>query len=132
MSTLTAEEAARFLRINIKRVQSLARSGKLPASRVGRRWLFRKEELEALLARPNASPPARSLSLSARNRLRGIVSSVELDGLMAEVCVRIGDQELVSIITRSSAERLGIAVGVNVVAVIKSTEVMLGREEGES
>jgi molybdopterin-binding protein len=128
MSTLTAEEAARFLRLHLKRVQSLARAGKLPASRVGRRWLFRREELEALLSRPQATPPARSLAISARNRLRGVVSSVEIDGLMAEVCVRIGDQELVSIITRSSAERLGIAVGAHVVAVIKSTEVMLGRE----
>ncbi len=128
-ATLTAEEAARFLRIHIKRVQSLARAGKLPASRVGRRWLFRREELEALLARPHSKPPAHALELSARNRLRGVVSSLSIEGLMAEVTVRIGDQELVSIITRSSAERLGIAVGVPVYAVIKSTEVMLGREE---
>jgi molybdate transport system regulatory protein len=52
---------------------------------------------------------------------------LSLDGLMAEVQLRIGDQELVSMITRSSAERLGLAVGDEVFAVIKSTEVMIGK-----
>jgi len=46
---------------------------------------------------------------------------------MAEVLLRIGDQELVSIITRGSAERLELRVGDEVVALIKSTEVMIGR-----
>jgi molybdopterin-binding protein len=131
MSTLTAEEAARLLRLNVKRVQSLARAGKLPAARVGRKWLFRRDELEALLGPQGPRPPGKALALSARNRLRGVVSSIDVDGLMAEVRVRIGDQDLVSVITRSSAERLGIAPGVEVYAVIKSTEVMLGREERE-
>ena len=132
MSTLTAEEAARLLRLNVKRVQSLARAGKIPAARVGRKWLFRREELEALLGPQTARPAAgRALALSARNRLRGVVSRIDVDGLMAEVRVKIGDQELVSVITRSSAERLGIAPGVEIYAVIKSTEVMLGREEHE-
>jgi molybdopterin-binding protein len=131
MSTLTAEEAARLLRLNVKRVQSLARAGKLPAARVGRKWLFRREELEALLGSQGPRSAGRALALSARNRLRGVVSRVDVDGLMAEVRVRIGEQELVSVITRSSVERLGIAPGVEVYAVIKSTEVMLGREENE-
>ena len=47
MNMLDAEEAAEFLHLNVKRVQSLAREGKLPAARVGRKWLFRREELEA-------------------------------------------------------------------------------------
>jgi molybdate transport system regulatory protein len=46
---------------------------------------------------------------------------------MAEVRVQIGDQELVSIITQSSAERLKLAVGDEVFAVIKSTDVMIGK-----
>jgi molybdate transport system regulatory protein len=103
----------------------------LPAARVGRKWLFRREELEALLGRAAASPPRRSLSISARNRLRGHISGLTLDGLMAEVQIRIGDQELVSVITRSSAERLGLKVGDEVFAVIKSTEVMIGKEGRE-
>jgi molybdopterin-binding protein len=47
---------------------------------------------------------------------------------MAEVVMRIGDQELVSVITRSSAVRLGLKVGDEVLAVIKSTEIMIGKE----
>jgi molybdopterin-binding protein len=50
---------------------------------------------------------------------------------MAEVHMRIGDQELVSVITRSSAERLDLKVGDEVLAVIKSTEVMIGKEDRE-
>src|SRR5215470_15814457 len=126
MNTINAAEAARLLHLNVKRVQSLARAGKLPAARVGRKWLFRREDLEALLGRRTAAAPARSMAISARNRLRGRIARLSLDGLMAEVLIRIGDQELVSVITRSSAERLGLRVGDEVFAVIKSTEVMLG------
>ena len=47
---------------------------------------------------------------------------------MAEVFVDVGDQEIASAITRASAERLGLAEGDAVVAVIKATEVLLGKE----
>ena len=129
MTTLNAEEAAALLRLNVKRVQSLAREGKLPAARVGRKWLFRRADLEALLAAPvSVAAGEAGMTLSARNRLRGTIARLTLDGLMAEVLVRVGDQELVSVITRSSAERLGLQVGDVVFAVIKSTEIMIGKE----
>jgi molybdate transport system regulatory protein len=132
MRTLNAEEAARLLRLNVKRVQGLARAGKLPAARVGRKWLFRREELEALLGGAATAAPTRTLNISARNRLRGRVARITVDGLMAEIQVRIGDQDLVSVITRSSAERLELRVGDEVFALIKSTEVMIGKEELEA
>ena len=47
---------------------------------------------------------------------------------MAEVTLAVGDQQLVSVITRGSAERLGLRVGDAVLAVIKSTEIMIGKE----
>jgi molybdate transport system regulatory protein len=128
MKTLNAEEAAALLHLNVKRVQSLAREGKLPAVRVGRKWLFRRPELEALLGAPaETAVGSVNLSLSARNHLRGTISRLTLDGLMAEVQLRIGEQELVSVITRSSADRLGLKLGDEVFAVIKSTEVMIGK-----
>ena len=68
------------------------------------------------------------MELSARNQLRGTVRSVTLGNVMAEVVVDIGDQEIASAITRASAERLGLAEGDAVVAVIKATEVLLGKE----
>jgi len=130
MKTLSVEETAEILHLNVKRVQSMARQGKLPAVRVGRKWLFRREEIEALLG-ASATVPGPALSISARNRLRGKVARLSIDGLMAEVQLQIGDQELVSLITRSSAERLGLKVGDVAFAVIKSTEVMIGKEGGE-
>ncbi|HVD58994.1 MAG TPA: TOBE domain-containing protein [Thermoleophilaceae bacterium] len=68
------------------------------------------------------------MRLSARNQLRGTVKSVTLGNVMAEVVVDVGDQEIASAITRASAERLGLAEGDAVVAVIKATEVLLGKE----
>jgi molybdopterin-binding protein len=68
------------------------------------------------------------MELSARNQLRGTVKSVTLGNVMAEVIVDIGGQEIASAITRGSVERLGFAEGDEVVAIVKATEVMLGKE----
>jgi molybdopterin-binding protein len=128
MRTIDAQQAADLLHMNVKRIQNLARSGKLPALRVGRKWLFRLDQIETLLGCPVPGPGVMGLSLSARNRLRGKITHLRTDGLMAEVQLRIGDQDLVSVITRSSVERLGLKVGDEAFAVIKSTEVMIGKE----
>jgi molybdopterin-binding protein len=68
------------------------------------------------------------VELSARNQLRGTVKSVTLGNVMAEVVVDVGGQEIASAITRGSAERLGLAEGDEVVAIVKATEVLLGKE----
>jgi molybdopterin-binding protein len=129
MQMLNAEQAAALLHVNVKRVQGLARAGKIPATRVGRKWLFPRQQLERVLGSAAAPAEAGSMSgLSARNRLSGRITSLVVEGLMAEVRLAIGDQELVSIITRSSVERLGLAVGDEAFAVIKSTEVMIGKD----
>jgi molybdopterin-binding protein len=67
------------------------------------------------------------MQLSARNQLQGKVKQVKTDGLMAEVVIDVGGQELTSVITRGSVDRLAIAVGDQVTVVIKATEVMLGK-----
>lgn len=122
-------ETARLLHLNVKRVQALARAGKLPATRVGRKWLFPRDRVEALLGGPpRAEAGSGSVELSARNQLRGRIRGLVVEGLMCEVRLDIGGQELVSIITRASAERLRLKAGDEVLAVIKSTEVMIGRD----
>jgi molybdopterin-binding protein len=70
----------------------------------------------------------RFVQLSARNQLRGTVKSVTLGNVMAEVIVDVGGQEIASVITRDSAERIGLAEGDEVVAIVKATEVLLGKE----
>jgi molybdopterin-binding protein len=125
MALLSAVQAAAHLHLNVKRVQALARAGKLPGRRVGRKWLFDERDLEAALGRVDTG--ADGLDLSARNQLRGRILAITVDGLMAEVRVGIGEQELVSVITRRSVERLRLAVGDSVYAVVKSTEVMIAK-----
>ena len=67
---------------------------------------------------------------SARNQLQGKVKSVKLGEVMAEVVVELPDgQEIVSAITRTSVESLNLKQGDAVLAVIKSTEVMIGINE---
>ena len=66
--------------------------------------------------------------LSARNQLHGTVRSVKLGSVMAEVVVAVGGVEIVSVITRASAEQMSLRVGDEVAAVIKSTEVMIAKE----
>jgi molybdopterin-binding protein len=68
------------------------------------------------------------MELSARNQLRGTVKSVTLGNVMAEVIVDVGGQEIASAITRASADRLGLAEGDQVIAIVKATEVLLGKE----
>jgi len=67
------------------------------------------------------------MEISARNQLKGTVKAVTLGAVMAEVVMDIGGQELVAAITRSSAERLSLTAGDAVLAIIKSTEVMVGK-----
>ena len=126
MALLSADQAASYLHLNVKRVQALARAGKLPGRRVGRKWLFDERDLDATLGR-GAREDIAGLDLSARNQLRGRVIGLSIEGLMAEVRIGIGDQELVAVITRSSAERLRLRVGEPVFAVVKSTEVMIAK-----
>jgi molybdate transport system regulatory protein len=127
MDLLSTEEASSYLRLNPKRIQTLARCGKLPGRRVGRKWLFDRRDLDALLGKRDRLEVTGGMDLSARNQLRGTLTALQIEGVMAEVRLRIGDQELVSVITRRSAERLALRVGDDVFAVIKSTEVMIGK-----
>jgi molybdopterin-binding protein len=66
--------------------------------------------------------------LSARNQLPGKVKSVKLGNVMAEVVIEVGSMELVSVITRHSAEQLGLKTGDVVTAVIKSTEILVSKD----
>ena len=67
------------------------------------------------------------MDISARNQLKGTITNIKLDQVMAEVTIKVGDNEIVAAITRSSVERLGLKVGDTATAVIKATEVMVAK-----
>ncbi len=67
----------------------------------------------------------KAMKISARNQLKGIVEAIDLGVVTAKVSVRVGENLIESVITRQSVEELGIKVGGEVTAVIKSTQVML-------
>jgi molybdopterin-binding protein len=69
------------------------------------------------------------MELSARNQLQGTVKSVTLGTVMAEVVVDVNGQEIVSVVTRGSAERLRLREGSAVTVVIKSNDVLLATEQ---
>lgn len=71
------------------------------------------------------------VALSGRNQLRGIVEEVRSDGLLSQVRLRIGDQVLTAVITRDAVNELKLKRGDEAVAIIKSTEVMIGRTSSD-
>jgi len=65
------------------------------------------------------------MKLSARNQLPGTVEEVHLGEIMARIVVNVGEHVMESVITRQSAEELGLKQGDSVQVVVKSTEVMI-------
>lgn len=69
------------------------------------------------------------MKMSARNMLKGEIVSIDLGAVMANVKIRLGTQEIItSIITKDSVTEMDLAVGDEVFAVIKSTEIMVAKE----
>ena len=68
------------------------------------------------------------MQLSARNQLEGKITSVDLGAVMANVKIEISDPNTITaVITKESAEKLGLSEGDDVTAIIKSTEVIIGK-----
>jgi len=142
----TRSQVATLLHVAPKTLYNWEKAGRIAPLRDRRGWRWYTEEhvrsLRAMLApgeaepspepeAPSAGPSALTtlaMTVSARNCLRGTVKRIVADGVTAEVMIDLGNgQEIVAVITRSSVERLGLRVGEPAVAVIKATEVMVGR-----
>lgn len=67
------------------------------------------------------------MQLSARNQLKGTIKSVKTGAIMAEVVLDVGGNELVAEISKGSVERLQLKTGDQVTAIIKATEVIIGK-----
>ena len=96
-----------------------------------------QEEIDRLLAArssapkrrraPRAASPGVLVALSGRTQLRGVVDEVRIDGLLAQIRLRIADQYLTAVITRDAVKELKLRRGDEALAIVKSTEVMIGR-----
>jgi molybdopterin-binding protein len=73
-------------------------------------------------------PDLTCMALSARNQLRGKIETIQNGEILSHVVVRVGDNLIESVITRTSADEMKLKVGDTVRAVIKSTEVMIAKD----
>ena len=121
--TLSAAEAARALGISVDTLRRWDRDGKIAVERDGaNRRVVSAEEVERLRG------PHGDATLSARNRFRGVVRSVEVDGLLARVEIDVTEpSRVVAIVTRESVEELGLKAGSSAAGVVKATSVMVER-----
>ena len=122
MQLYSAQEAARALGISLDTLRRWDRAGRIRTERDNaNRRVVRASEVERLRGGDDEG-------LSARNRFTGVVRSVEVDGLLAQVEIDITDPaSAVAIITREAAEQLGLAEGMRATAVVKATSVMVER-----
>lgn len=70
------------------------------------------------------------MQISTRNRLPGAITEVVKGEAAARVSLRVGDDQVVALITRESADELGLEVGQEVTALVKATDVMILTDEG--
>lgn len=120
---LTAAQAARALGISLDTLRRWDRNGRLRVERdAANRRVVPVAEVERLRAEPAHE------RLTARNRFRGVIRSVEVDGLLARVEIDVTEPaRVVAIVTRESVEELGLSAGDAAVGIVKSTSVMVER-----
>ncbi|PKK13526.1 molybdopterin-binding protein [Thermomonospora sp. CIF 1] len=126
MATFRISEAAALLGVSADTVRRWVDSGRLGAARDehGHR-LIAGADLAAFVRERRADPEPGARFSSARNRLRGIVTDVVRDTVMAQVEIQAGPFRVVSLLSREAADELGLKVGVVAEAVIKSTTVVV-------
>jgi len=118
-------KAAAMLGVSVDTIRRWEREGKLTAGRDGRnRRVIAESELRRLGVRPAVTT---GTARSARNRFEGVVSGVEISGVVGLVEISAGPFRVASVITRDAIEELGLRPGVEVAATVKATEVMVER-----
>ena len=126
MADLKLDDAARALGVSADTLRRWDRAGKLRTVRDDRNHRRVPEaEVTRLSGRPRRH--AAGDGLSARNRFPGVVTSVEVDGVMALVEIAAGPFRVTAAVTRDAVEELGLAPGVEATAAVKATSVMVER-----
>jgi molybdopterin-binding protein len=135
---LTVREAARRLGVSYSTLKQWIYRGTLRTVRTaGGHHRVTEAEIDRLVARQSAPLPrvrrphaagGLLVSISGRNKLRGVIDEVRTEGLLAQVRMRVGGQTLTAVITRDAVDELKIRRGDEAIALIKATEVMVARE----
>lgn len=137
MSLLTVRQAAHRLGVGYSTLKQWIYQGRV-RTRVtsGGHHRIPEAEVDRLLAPSKAAALHKTarvragmiVAISGRNQLRGYVDEVRIEGLLAQVRLRIGDQTLTAVITRDAVDELKLRRGDEALAIVKSTEVMIARE----
>jgi molybdopterin-binding protein len=134
VTEIRIKDAAALLGVSDDTVRRWIDSGSLTAGldESGRKVIA--GDALAEFARSNAASPPDPLGIasSARNRFVGLVTQVTADGVMAEVQMQCGPFTVVSLMSRGSAEQLGLEPGTLAVAVVKATTVVVETPRGSS
>ena len=135
MALLTVRAAAERLGVGYSTLKRWVHTGRVRTTRTeGGHHRVSEAEIERLMARQQpdgrrrgrpAAPDESLGGLSARNRLHGFIDEVRIDGLLAQVRLRVGDQSLTAVITADAVRALKLRRGDDALAIIKSTEVMI-------
>ena len=120
---LTAREAAKYLRLALPTFYRYLWEGKIPSSKIGGRYRFKKTLLDQWLGKK-----AEGEDVSGRNKFVGKVSAVKKDLILAQVNLDVGEHKITAVITRDALDHLGLKVGDTAVALMKATDVMIIKE----
>lgn len=137
MALLTVRAAAEQLGVAYSTLKRWVHTGTVRTTRTeGGHHRISDNEIGRLLARQQPEGRRRRATsdadesiegLSARNRLHGFIDEVRIDGLLAQIRLRVGDQSLTAVITADAVRALKLRRGDDALAIIKSTEVMIAR-----
>ncbi len=125
-------DAARLAGVSYPTLKQWIYKGKIQTTKtIGGHHRIARGEIERVTGagrtRPRRRKPVGLEAISGRNKLLGSVIEVRYEGLLVQVTIDVGGQEITSIITSDAARALGLKLGVPVYALIKATEVMVIR-----
>jgi len=125
-------DAARLAGVSYPTLKQWIYKGKIRASKTaGGHHRIARKEIERVMGGPRSKrkqgKPVGLEAISGRNKLLGSITDLRYEGLLVQVTIDVGGQEITSIITSDAARALGLKTGVPVYALIKATEVMVIR-----
>jgi len=129
---LKPAEAARVAGVSYPTLKQWIYKGKIHSTRTaGGHHRVARSEIERVTGsarvKSKKGKPVGLDAISGRNKLRGTVKEVRYEGLLAQVTIDVGGQEITSIITSDATKALGLKKGIAVYALVKATEVMIIR-----